>query len=185
MSENQQNDVNQTEQSQDGDANTTTLLKERGENNKNIAAVIILASFFLLVADLIAATVFLVKGIYVGAIVCAALFVGGILAGIIVAIIDHKMTMRNDIRTAKKITEGKVLRCITSSMTTYDVTISADGAEYVVSSKQSYEPDETVKVAIMNKKRTIIVTEKDLEKLNEPIFTNAPMHRRHHPRHRH
>ena len=146
MSENETKDVNQNEQLQSDYAQTPS--QEEGEQNSMIketknppqlGAVICIAAFFLLFADMIAATVLVINGIYVGAIVCAALFGGGLLSAIVAAIVDHKMRLRDDIRTAKKITNGKVTRCFMSNMTDYSVEVIVDGKEYVVSSKESYD----------------------------------------------
>ncbi|MDE5756786.1 MAG: hypothetical protein K2I23_06830 [Clostridia bacterium] len=161
------------------------------ENSQKLGFVIGIGGFFLLVADLITATVLLINGIYVGAIVCAAIFVGLLATAFIAAAIDHAKVTKDDIRYAKKITEGEVIRCIMTSMSAakstgqYMVEVSADGAEYVASSAQSYEAGEKILVGVMSKKRAIIVDESDLEKLNKPKIATVSMHRRHHPRHRH
>lgn len=160
-----------------------------------------LLSFFLLVADLIVATVLLINNIWVGAIVCAALFGGILITALIVAVVKRAIAMSGDISKAKKITDGKVKTCIMSSTTivksgrsesvrisgvVYRVVVSADDGDYVAYSKQFYETDEKVTIAVMGKKRAKIVDETELEKLNEPKSESqshtVSTHRHHHRR---
>ncbi|MDE6275704.1 MAG: hypothetical protein K2M75_04105 [Clostridia bacterium] len=195
MSENEQKDFDQNQQRQDDaemqsqerEQNTQNTMITAPKNSQKFVAVICIAAFFLLFADLIAATVLVINGIYIGAIVCAAIFGGSIISAIVAVIIKQIIAMRNDIRTAKKITNGKVTRCVMSNMTEYSIEVIVDGKEYVVSSKDSYEPDDEVMIAIFSKKRArIVADEKELENLNKPIVPNVSMHRNHYrPRHRH
>lgn len=138
-----------------------------------------LTSFFLLVADLIAATVLLINRIFIGAIVCAALFGVVIITAFTVVAVSRAKALNGDISKAKKITEGKVKTCfsvdtattksggtVRISGVTYRVIVSADGEEYAAFSKQFYETGETVTIAVTGIKRAKIVDEAELEKLN-------------------
>ena len=178
MLENEPKDVMQNEESQDVNVENSTLSQDESgqqsttankKTTPNIVPALCIAAFFLVFADLIAATVLLINGIMVGAIVCAALFAVILISVVSITLISSEWALRNDIRKAKRITECKVERCIMSSMTTtksndslYSVTVSVDGKEYTMSSNDSYESDDTVKVAIFNKKRARIVDELDL-----------------------
>lgn len=139
-----------------------------------------ITSFFLLVADLIAATVLLINRIFVGAIVCAALFGVVLITAFTVTAVSRAKAMNDDIRKAGKITEGKVKTCFMAGSTTtksggtarisdiiYRVIVSADGEEYGAFSKQFYETGETVTVAVTGRKRAKIVDQPELEKLNK------------------
>ena len=192
MIEDQPQEGDQKEQAQEGDADTAqdsnqnTMIK----TPPNIVPALCITAFFLLFGDLIAATVLLITGHKIGGIVCAALFASILISVVAVTLIRAEWSLRYDIRKAKRITEGKVERCIMSSMTAtksndslYSVTVSIDGNEYTLSSKDSYESDDTVMVAIFNKKRARIVNEKELELLNEPLYSKAPS--RHYHRHHH
>ncbi len=147
-----------------------------------------LTSFFLLVADIIAATVLLINRIFIGAIVCAALFGVVIITAFTVVAVSRAKALNGDISKAKKITEGKVKTCymvgtattrtdgncyqssngqtVRVSGVTYRVIVSADGEEYAAFSKQFYETGETVTIAVTGIKRAKIVDEAELEKLN-------------------
>lgn len=134
-----------------------------------------ITSFLLLVADLIIATILLIKGIWVGAIVCVALFASVIIVALISTAVSRAIAMNGNISRAKKIIEGKVKTCFTSGTTTvksgrnaqtvrvtgviYRVVVIADGKEYGAFSRRFYETDEKVTVAVMGKKRAKIVTE--------------------------
>ncbi|MDE7265740.1 MAG: hypothetical protein K2N52_05655, partial [Clostridia bacterium] len=112
--------------------------------------------FILLVADAITATVLLINHIWIGAIVCAALFGVTIIAILITVVIRQAMSMHGDIRKAKRIVGGKVKSCVMSSMVTskaavnsvrinsvvYRVVLIADGGEYVAFSRRFYETEE-------------------------------------------
>lgn len=146
-----------------------------------------LTSFFLLVADLIVATVLLINHIFVGAIVCAAIFGVVIITAVITMIISRARAMNGDIRKAKKITEGKVKTCFMVGTTTmqtggnrqqrsngktvrlsgvtYRVIVIVDGEEYGAFSKRFYETHEKVTIAVMGKKRAKIVEDTELEKI--------------------
>lgn len=143
--------------------------------------------FFLLVADLITATVLLIKQIFIGAIVCAALLGIVIITAIIVMSLSRAKAMRGDISKAKKIIEGKVKSCFmigASTMQTggnryqsnngktirikgitYKVIVIADGEEYGILSKQFYGTDEKVAIAVFGKKRAIITDNAYLDKI--------------------
>ena len=192
MIENEPKEIEQEKQPQEGETQTpsqseskqNTLIKEQ-KTPPNIIPILCIAAFFLLFGDLIAATVLLITGHKIGAIVCAALFAGILISVVTVTLISAEWSLRNDIRKAKKITEGKVTRCIMANMAEYSVDVSVDGKEYTVSSKDSYEADETVMVAIFSKKRARITNDKELELLNEPLYSKAPSshHHRHHHHH--
>lgn len=133
-----------------------------------------LTCFFSLFALLIVATVLLIKRIFVGAIVCAAIVGVILIATFIIMAVSRAKATNGDIRKAKKITEGKVKACFmvgTAEMrtphghgetvriqsVTYRVIVVADGVEYGAFSKQFYETDQTVTVAVMGKNRAKIV----------------------------
>ena len=133
---------------QDVDVEKSTLTQSENEqqattsNTKTspkIVPVLMIAGFFLIFGDLIAATALLITGHKIGAIVCAVLFAIILLTVVFGTIISSEWALRNDIRKAKKITEGKVIRCVMANMNEYSVEISVDGKEYTVSSKDSYE----------------------------------------------
>lgn len=143
--------------------------------------------FLLLVADVITATVLLIKQIFIGAIVCAALFGVVLITAFVVLSVSRAKAMRGDIKRAKKITEGKVKTCFMIGTTamqtggnryqsnngktariksiTYKVIVIADGEEYGALSKRFYETGEKVTVAVMGKKRAIIADDAQLEKI--------------------
>lgn len=141
-----------------------------------------LTFFFSLVADLIVATVLLVNRVFVGAIVCAAIFGVVIVTALICMIISRARAMNGDIRKAEKITEGKVKTCFMVGTTTvksggnshrssvrirsvtYRVIVSADGEEYGAFSNRFYETGEKVTIAVMGKNRAEIVDETEPEK---------------------
>ncbi|MDE6614149.1 MAG: hypothetical protein K2K24_01435 [Clostridia bacterium] len=145
-----------------------------------------LTFFFLLAADLITATVLLINNIFVGAIVCAVIFVVAIFTAFICTVISRARAMNGDIRNAKKIIKGKVKTCFMASMATtssggsqhhqnadtvrinnvtYRVVVSADdGKEYGAFSKQFYKFDEEITIAVMGKRRAKIVESDELEK---------------------
>lgn len=145
-----------------------------------------LTFFFLLVADLIVATILLINHIFVGAIVCAVIFGATIITALIAMIISRAKAKNGDIRKAKKITEGKVKTCFMVGTTTmrtgrnphhssngksvriksitYRVLVNADGEEYGAFSKRFYETDEKVTIAVMGKKRAKIVENTEFEK---------------------
>ena len=147
--------------------------------------------FLLLVADIVGATVLAIKGIFVGTIICAALFAGVVITGLIVMSVSRAKAMNGDISKAKKITEGKVKACFMIGTTTtrtggnhryqstngrtvrihgvtYRVIVIADGKEYGTFSKRFYETGENVTVAVMSKNRAKIVEPAELENLNRP-----------------
>lgn len=133
--------------------------------------------FFLLLADVIAATVLLIKEIFVGAIVCAAIFGGVLIATFIVMTIRRARAKNGDISKAERITEGTVKACFMIGTTTtksggirhdstvrihsvtYKVIVCADGEEYDAVTEKFYETDEKVTIAVMGKKRAKIVDE--------------------------
>ena len=139
--------------------------------------------FFLLAADLIVATVLLINHIFVGAIVCAALFAVIVITTFIAMTISRSRALNGDISKAKKIIEGIVITCFMVGTTTvrsggsryqhnmgetvrinditYCVKISADGKEYTAFSNQFYEKCQKVTIAVMGKRRAKIVDEKD------------------------
>ena len=147
-----------------------------------------LTFFFSLVALLIAATVLLIKGVFIGAIVCAGLFGGTLITTFIAMTISRAIAKNGDISKAKKITEGKVKTCymvgtattrtggnryrITNGETvrinsvTYRVLIDADGEEYAAISNDFYETDEIVTIAVMGKKHAKILNQTELKELN-------------------
>lgn len=151
-----------------------------------------LTSFFSLVALLIVATVLLINRIFVGAIICAALFAGIIITVLIVMTISRARAMHDDISKAKRITEGKVKACFMIGTTTmqtgglrhgngktvriadvtYRVIVIADGEEYGAFSKRFYETDEKVTIAVMGKKRAKIVKDEELEEITSGEETN-------------
>lgn len=154
-------------------------VREGMRNAPKMGIVIGITSFLLLVADLIIATVLLIKGIWIGAIVCAALFGDVIIIAFISTAVSRAIAMNGNISRAKKIIEGKVKTCFTSGTTTvksggshgqrlrvtgvtYRVVVSADGKEYGAFSKRFYETDETITVAVMGKKRAKIVDETEI-----------------------
>ena len=136
-----------------------------------------IGGFLFLVADLAAATVLLINRIFVGAIVCAALLGVVLITALIAMIVSRAKAMNGDISKAKKITEGKVKACfmvgtattksggiphgngktVRIHSVTYQVIVIADGEEYRAFSKQFYETDENVTIAVMGKNRAKIV----------------------------
>lgn len=189
MAENEQQDVEQTLLQQDDNANMTTQSQNTtangGKTYPKIVPILCIAAFFMLFGVLIAATALLITGHKIGAIVCAAIFATVLLSVVFGTIIRTEWSLRNDIRKAKNITEGKVTRCVMSNMTEYSVEVNANGKVYTVSSKDSYETDDEVMIAIFSKKRARIVNEKELELLNEPLYGKAPSSHRHHYHHHH
>lgn len=207
MSENEQNEIRQTEKSQDENAINAVNGSSRYESRVNMAdyemqsvrsgmknapkwgIAVGLTSFFLIVADLIAATVLLINRIFVGAIVCAVIFGVVIITAVIVMFVSRARAMNGDISKAQKIIEGKVKACFMIGMATtrtggnrhqssngqtvrinsvtYRVLVIADGEEYGAYSHRFYETDENVTIAVMGKSRAKIVDEAELEKLNE------------------
>ena len=159
-------------------------VREGMRNAPKMGIVIGITSFLLLVADLIVATVLLIKGILVGAIVCAALFGGVIIIALISTVVSRAIAMNGNISRAKKIIEGNVKTCFMSDTTTvktdgshsqtvrvtgvtYRVVVIADGKEYGAFSRQFYETDEKVTIAVMGKKRAKIVDKTELDKLSK------------------
>lgn len=141
-----------------------------------------LICFFSLITLLVAATVLLIKHIFVGAIVCATIFGVIIITAFIVMAVSRAKATNGDISKAKKITEGKVKACFMVGMAetrtlyghgetvriqgvTYQVIVTADGNEYRAFSKQFYETDENVTIAVMGKKRAKIVENAEPEKI--------------------
>ena len=190
MLENESKEIEQKEQPQESETQTPSqseskqnaLIKET-KTPPNIILILCISAFFLLFGDLIAATALLITGHKIGAIVCAALFAGILITVVTTSIISAEWALRNDIRKAKKITEGKVIRSVMANMSEFSVEVSVDNKEYTLSSNESYETDDTVKVAIFSGKRARIVDEKELELLNEPLYSKAPSSHRH--RHHH
>lgn len=143
-----------------------------------------LVCFFSLVALLVAATVLLIKRIFVGAIVCAAIVGVVLIATFIVMAVSRAKATNGDISKAKKITTGKVKACFMVGMAetrtrwrrnsnaetvrvhgvTYRVIVIAEDKEYRAFSKKFYETSEEVTVAIMSKTRAKIVEEANEEK---------------------
>lgn len=141
--------------------------------------------FLLIVADVVGATVLAIKEIFVGTIVCAALFAGFVITALIVMSVSRTKATDGDIGKAKKITTGKVKTCFMVGTTTtksggmrhgnggtvrinsvtYRVIVIADGIEYGAYSKRFYETDENVTVAVMGKKRAKIVEDVESEKI--------------------
>ena len=143
-----------------------------------------LTCFFSLFALLIVATILLIKRIFVGAIVCAAIVGVVLITTLIVMIVSRAKATNGDISKAKKITEGKVKACFMVGMAetrtpfghgetvrvqgvTYQVIVIADDKEYRAFSKQFYETDETVTIAVMSKYRAKIVEKAEPEKTDE------------------
>ena len=153
-----------------------------------------LTFFFLLIADLITATILLINKIFVGAIVCAVVFGVVIITAFICTVISRARAMNGDIRNAKKIIKGKVKTCFMASMTstrsggsqhhqnadtvrinnvTYRVVVIADdGEEYGAFSKRFYKFDEEITIAVMGKRRAKIVEGAELEKYNSSTNDN-------------
>ena len=144
--------------------------------------------FLLLVADAVIATVLAIKEIFVGTIVCVALFAGFVITALIVMSVSRARATNGDIRKAKKITGGKVKACFSVGTSTtksggfrhnpgsgtvriqsvtYRVIVISDGVEYGAFSKRFYETGETVTIAVMGKKRAKIVEDGELEKSKE------------------
>lgn len=156
-------------------------VREGMKNAPKWGIVLGLTSFFLLVADLIVATVLLINHIFVGAIVCAVIFGVVIVSAVITTIISRARAMNGDISKAKKITEGKVKTCFMIGTTTmktggrgetvrindvtYRVIVIVDGEEYGAFSKRVYETDETVTVAVMGKRKVKIIECAEPEKI--------------------
>ena len=143
-----------------------------------------LTCFFSLFALLIVATVLLIKRIFVGAIVCAAIVGVVLITTLIVMIVSRAKATNGDISKAKKITEGKVKACFMVGMAetrtrhghgetvrvqgvTYQVIVVAEEIEYRAFSKQFYETDKNVTIAVMGKKRAKIVENTEPEKTDE------------------
>lgn len=133
-----------------------------------------LICFFSLLGLLIAATILLIKRIFVGAIVCAAIVGVTLITTFIVMAVSRARAVNGDISKAKKITEGKVKSCFMVGMAetrtpfghgetvrvqgvTYRVIVVADGVEYGAFSNKFYETGETVTVAVMSKNKAKIV----------------------------
>lgn len=140
-----------------------------------------LTCFFSLFALLITATVLLINRIFVGAIICAAIVGVVLITTFIIMAVSRARATNGDISKAKKITEGKVKACFMIGTTTmktggnrhqgtvritgvtYRVIVIADGEEYAAFSKQFYETDENVTIAVMSKKRAKIVEDAEPE----------------------
>ena len=172
-----------------------------------VGAIICLVCFLLLVADAITATVLLIKGKYVGCIVCVVILAVVLISGLVISFISNIIAMKGDIRHAKKILCGTVKSCETagmsnsksnSSVTTqsldYKIVATAeDGLDYVAISQQQYETDEPVIIAVMGKKKAKLVTEDDIKRLTEPkkpegmptAGPNIHHHYHHHHSHHH
>ncbi len=137
--------------------------------------------FLLIVADVVVATVLAIKEIFVGTIICVALFAGFVITGLIVMSVSRSRAMNGDVSKAKKITEGVVKSCFMVGMAetrtarghgetvriqgvTYRVIVIADGEEYGTYAKQFYETGEKVTVAVMGRKRAKIVEGAEPEK---------------------
>ena len=148
-----------------------------------------LTLFFLLAADLITATVLLINSIFVGAIVCLAIFVVAIITAFLATIISRARAMNGDIRKAQKIVEGRVKTCfmVGTSTTktggsrgstmringvTYRVIVIAEGKEYGAFSKQFYKADDQIIIAVMGKRRAKIVEGEELDKIISSIDDN-------------
>ena len=137
-----------------------------------------LTCFFSLFALLIVATILLIKRIFVGAIICAAIVGVVLITTFIVMAVSRAKATNGDVSKAKKITEGKVKACFMAGTSTmraggsvrisgvaYRVIVIADGIEYGAFSNRFYETDEKVTIAVMGKKRAKIVDDDVLEKI--------------------
>ena len=147
-----------------------------------------LTFFFLLVADVVVATVLAINRIFVGTIICAALFAVVIITLLIVMSVRRARATNGDISKAKKITEGIVKTCymvgtattrsggmrhspnsgtVRLHSVTYRVLVIADGTEYEAFTNQFYENDEKVKIAVMGKKHAKIIDDARPEEPSE------------------
>ncbi|MDE6001770.1 MAG: hypothetical protein K2G96_05585, partial [Clostridia bacterium] len=119
-------------------------------------------------------------------IVCAALFGAKIIIILITVAIKQRIAMHGDISKADKFVCGKVNSCVLSSMRTtksvtptvrvnsvvYRVVVGTEDAVYATYSKQFYETDEKVVLAVTGKKRAKLIQEADLENQSEEIKNN-------------
>ncbi|MDE6189680.1 MAG: hypothetical protein K2G37_05295 [Clostridia bacterium] len=133
--------------------------------------------FLFLVADAVAATVLFIKHIFIGAIICAAIFAVVIIATLITVVVIESMSLNANISKAKKFVCGEIKSCIMSSTRSvktnsnvrvrgvvYRVVVKAeDGAQYTAYSRRFYEKGEPVLLAIIGLKLAKIVEENNLE----------------------
>ncbi|MCH5155370.1 MAG: hypothetical protein J1F69_02080 [Clostridiales bacterium] len=146
-------------------------------------APVILFIVFLFV-DFALAPTFAVLGIFVGAIICAVLFVGSVLAAFIAMTVLAKRSMRagNGDDKDREIFEGTVKGCVMSSMTTakygqiatarvnsvvYAVIITAGEKQYTAYSEKVYETGDSVKFCIVGKRLASIIHNNDSELSDE------------------
>lgn len=131
--------------------------------------------FFLLVLDAILGTVFVIKHIFVGGIICAVAFAVAVITILTTALIREKKY-----KQSKKIVVGQVKSCFMSSMgsmksgstgrvaqVVYTVIITSDGVDYTASSKLFYKSGDSVVIAIMSRKSAKIVDINNLENQND------------------
>lgn len=152
-------------------------------------APVILFIVFLFV-DFALTPTFAVLGIFVGAIICAALFVGSVLTAFIVKMVLAKRSMRagKDDDKNREVLEGTVKGCVMSSMTTakygqiatarvnsvvYAVVITAGEEQYTAYSEKVYETGESVKFYKLGKRLASILEPDEANEINEPSEANA------------
>ena len=140
-------------------------------------APVILFIVFLFV-DFALAPTFAVLGIFVGAIICAVLFVGSVLAAFIAKMVIAKRSMRagNGDDKNREVFDGTVKGCVMSSMTTtkygqiatarvnsvvYAVIITAGEEQYTAYSEKFYETGESVKFCIVGRRSASIIEQSD------------------------
>lgn len=152
-------------------------------------APVILFIVFLFV-DFALTPTFAVLGIFVGAIICAALFVGSVLTAFIVKTVLAKRSMRASKGDDKdrEVFEGTVKGCVMSSMATakygpiatvrvnsvvYAVIITAGEEQYTAYSEKVYETGESVKFYKLGKRLASILEPGEQNEINEPTEANA------------
>ena len=150
---------------------------------------VILFIVFLFV-DFALTPTFAVLGIFVGAIICAALFVGSVLTAFIVKTVIAKRSMRASKGDDKdrEVFEGTVKGCVMSSMTTakygpiatarvnsvvYAVIITAGEEQYTAYSQKVYETGESVKFYKLGKRLASLLEPGEQNEINEPTETTA------------
>ena len=152
-------------------------------------APVILFIVFLFV-DFALTPTFAVLGIFVGAIICAALFVGSVLTVFIVKMVLTKRSMRagKDGDKDREVLEGTVKGCVMSSMTTakygqiatarvnsvvYAVVITVGEEQYTAYSEKVYETGESVKFYKLGKRLAAILEPGKANEINEPSEASA------------
>lgn len=135
-----------------------------------------------LMSDFALIFVFLYLRVYIGIYICFGVFAGTILLSAIIKIILEKTSINFKIKKNKNydIVNGKVKYCVLSSVAssglshrrsttrvqsvTYKVKIEANGKEYIAYSKNYFEKESPVTIAIISSRRASII-----EKIDNPL----------------